>query len=339
MNIGSSIGLDLESVVNAISMGLILVDRNERVLLWNEWIVRHSGISAQQATGKLIDEVFHETPTPAFLSALRSTLQYGLPAVMSNALHRSPLPLYPMSDARLEQQRMHQSITITSMATPDMQRYGLIQVSDSSNAIRREKMLRSHSEILKREATTDSLTGIYNRRFFDEHYKMALGQSIRQKQPISVFMIDVDYFKEYNDYYGHMAGDKTLSNVANTIKNMLARSSDVVARYGGEEFILMLPNTNADHAIQFAEKLRQAIWHLAIPHVSSKIAAQLSVSIGVSTFEHANCGNERSLILAADTALYEAKRNGRNQVRAMSLSAFLSQEKTTVSSPELASTV
>lgn len=329
MSVDSSIALDLESIVNAISMGLILVDRNERVLLWNEWIVRHSGITTQQATGKPIEEVFREAPTPAFLSTLRNTLQYGLPAVMSNALHRSPLPLYSMSDARLDHQRMHQSITITSLATPDMQRYGLIQVSDSSNAIKREKMLRSHSEILKREATTDSLTGIYNRRFFDEHYKMALGQSVRQKQPISVFMLDVDYFKEYNDYYGHMAGDKTLSNVAMTIKNSLARSSDVVARYGGEEFILMLPNTDAEHAMQFAEKLRQAIWNLAIPHVSSKIATQLSVSIGVSTFDQTHCGNERSLVLAADTALYEAKRNGRNQVRAMSLDNFVAQEKNT----------
>lgn len=324
----SSTSLNFESIINAINVGLILVDRDQKVLLWNEWVARHSDIPMENALGKPLNDAFVEPPSPALLAAVRNTLQYGLPVVLSNALHRSPLALYQITDARMEENRMHQSVTITSLSGDDLQRYCLIQIADSSNSIKREKMLRSHSEVLRKEATTDSLTGLYNRRFFDEHYKMAMGQAVRQKLPISIFMVDIDYFKDYNDYYGHLAGDKTLNTVASTLKNILTRSSDVVARYGGEEFILMLPNMASDNALQFAEKLRRAIWNLAIPHIKSKIGSQLSISIGVSTFDQNSGGNERSLILAADTALYDAKHKGRNQVSCLALSSFVVPERT-----------
>jgi diguanylate cyclase (GGDEF)-like protein len=312
---------DLASILNVISMGLIVVDSDENVLLWNEWMVKSSEVPEQLALHRSIATAFKETPSPGFLSALRNSLNYGLPVVLSNALHRSPLPLYATSDADQEKLRIHQSIAITPLPASDGKRCCLIQISDSSNSIKREKMLRSHSEILKRDATTDSLTGIYNRRFFDEHYKMALGLSIRQKLPLSVFMVDIDFFKEYNDYYGHPNGDKALIKVAQTLKAQLARATDVLARYGGEEFILILPNMPQDHALPFADKLRAAIWDAAIPHLKSKIASQLSISVGVSTYDQINHGDVKSLIQSADSALYQAKQQGRNQV------AFLAPAK------------
>ncbi|MFZ6749839.1 diguanylate cyclase [Undibacterium sp. Ren11W] len=304
----------LTNILNAVSLGLIVVDSDEQILLWNEWIAKSSDIPEQQALQKKIAEVFKEAPNPAFLSALRNSLNYGLPAVLSNALHRSPLPLYATADADQEKQRIHQSIAITPLPENQGKRCCLIQISDSSNSIKREKMLRSHSEILKRDATTDSLTGIYNRRFFDEHYKMALGLSIRQKLPLSIFMVDIDFFKEYNDYYGHPEGDKALISVAQTLKAQLARATDVLARYGGEEFILILPNMPQEHAEPFAERLRAAIWDSNIPHLKSKIASQLSISIGVSTYDQIQQNDVKLLIQSADSALYQAKQLGRNRV-------------------------
>lgn len=305
--------LNLASILNVINMGLIVVDSDENILLWNDWVVKNSEVPEAEALQKPIASAFKEVPSPAFLSALRNALNYGLPVVLSNALHRSPLPLYTVSDADQVKLRIHQSIAITPLPASDGKRCCMIQISDSSNSIKREKMLRSHSEILKRDATTDSLTGIYNRRFFDEHYKMALGQSLRQKLPLSVFMVDIDFFKEYNDYYGHPSGDKALITVAQTLKSQLSRATDVLARYGGEEFILVLPNMPREHALPFADKLRQAIWNAAIPHLRSKISDQLSISIGVSTYEERNT-EPASLIQAADSALYQAKQLGRNQV-------------------------
>lgn len=315
----------LESVLCAINIGLIVVDSQENILLWNDWIVRQSAISKNQAINGKLSEVFQEPISNAFLAALRNTLSYGLPAVLSNALHRSPLPLFASEDAQQKGVRMHQSISITPLATSDGKRCCLIQITDSTTSIKREKMLRSHSDMLKRDATTDSLTGIYNRRFFDEHYKMALGQSARQKMPLSVFMVDIDFFKEYNDYYGHPAGDKALIKVASNLKAQLARSSDVLARYGGEEFILMLPNMPQEYALAFADKLRLAIWSLALPHQKSRIGQQISVSIGISTYDQDNEGATLALIEAADAALYKAKQNGRNQVCFMPLSTFCAQ--------------
>ena len=312
----------LESIIGSINMGLIVVDNDENILLWNDWVVKHSGISKNQALKEKIETVFQEPPSPAFLSALRNALSYGLPVVLSNALHRLPLALYIRSEKQTEKVRMHLSIAITPLTVTHGKPCFLIQISDSSTSIRREKMLRSHSEILKRDATTDSLTGIYNRRFFDEHYRMALGQAARQKLPLSVFMIDIDFFKEYNDYYGHPTGDKTLIKVANALKAQLSRSTDVVARFGGEEFILMLPNMPEEHAMSFANRLRIAIWDMAIPHLKSRISQQISVSIGVSTYDQRSDSATPFLVDAADAALYKAKQNGRNQTYYGPLSEF-----------------
>lgn len=314
MSAVKSAAFSLDSIVNSINLGLIVVDSGKNILLWNDWVSKYSGIAAESAIGHKISGVFKEAPSPAFLAALKNTLAYGLPAVLSNALHRSPLALYPDSDTAPEQARMHQSITLSPLSSPDNKRCCLIQISDSSNSIKREKMLRSHSEILKREATTDSLTGIYNRRFFDEHYKIASGQSIRQKLPLSVLMVDIDFFKEYNDYYGHPAGDKTLIKVAHMLKTQLSRSSDVLARYGGEEFILALPNMPEQHAIAFANRLKTSIWEMAIPHLKSKIGTQLSISIGICTYDQMQHADVATLIQNADNALYQAKQHGRNQV-------------------------
>ena len=312
-------------IFNSINLGLILVNGQQQVALWNDWVVKHSGVKTSEALTKNITEAFSEAPSQSFISAVSNTINYGLPVVLSNALHRSPLALY---ERGLEQtgKRIHQSISLTPITIAE-ERFCLIQISDSTTSIKREKILRSHSELLKKEATTDGLTGLYNRRFFDEHYKMALGHTLRQNTPLSVFMVDIDFFKEFNDHYGHVAGDHALIQVASTLKKQLQRASDVVARFGGEEFVLMLPHMNQEAASQFAEKLRQAIWDLNIPHVKSQIAQQVSISIGYSTLPGNDASEPNILLTTADAALYRAKRNGRN------MSFFLNPQPTQESSP------
>ncbi len=308
-----------DQIFNTINIGLILVNADQQVLMWNEWMVKHSDVSANQAITKTIAEVFNERPNAAFLTSLRNTLNYGLPVVLSNALHRSPLALYDPSDLSDDRVRMHQSISITPLFSEDEEHCCLIQITDSSASIKREKMLRSHSEILKKEASTDSLTGIYNRRFFDEHFAIAMAHSRRQKLPLSIFMLDIDFFKEYNDFYGHIAGDKALIKVAKTLKTQLLRATDIVARYGGEEFVLMMPNMPEQGAMQFAEKIRAAIFDIAIPHTKSRICQQISISIGVSTYLSDKDISLHNLLEAADAALYKAKQSGRNQSHYLAL--------------------
>lgn len=319
----STVQLYQHHILDCINIGLIVVDADENILLWNAWLEKHSGISAEKAINQKIEDAFAEAPSPAFMSALRNNITYGLPCVLSNALHRSPLALFNFDDNFNQQIAIHQSITITSLVTNDGSRCCLIQISDSSTSIRREKMLRSHSEVLKKDATTDSLTGLFNRRFFDEHYKISLGQAIRQKHPLSIFMVDIDYFKQYNDYYGHLAGDRILIQVAAVLKSQISRSSDMLARYGGEEFVMVLPNMTEDNAMHFADKLVTAVSQLSLPHLKSKIVKHITISAGVSTYDPNQHREVSALIDAADTALYKAKQQGRNQACLLPLDTLL----------------
>ncbi|MBC3871184.1 sensor domain-containing diguanylate cyclase [Undibacterium oligocarboniphilum] len=316
----------LNQIFNTISVGLIVVDRNNQIRLWNDWVEKRSNIEASAAIGQYITAIFDEPPSTAFTLAITKTIDYRLPVILSNALHRSPLPLYERNDKNREKKRIHQSITLTPLEVGG-ERQCLIQITDSTTSIKREKILRSHSELLKKEATTDSLTGIYNRRFFDEHFKMALAQAVRHGTSLSVFMVDIDFFKQFNDYYGHVAGDKALVQVAGALKSQLLRASDVLARFGGEEFVLMLPNISQESAMQFAEKLQNAIRDLHIPHEKSLASPHISISIGFSHFSKDALLDSAALLKTADAALYAAKNNGRNRIFFLSLPSLTEQSR------------
>jgi predicted signal transduction protein with EAL and GGDEF domain len=219
-----SYGFSTDEVVNRVNMGLIVVGRDWQILLWNDWMSRHSRIPRDQALQKSIIALFGEQMSPGFLRGLNNVIGYGLPSILSSALHRSPLPLFLTHDMREAPLRMHQSIIMTPLTGTGEPATDagvcLIQVTDSSTSVKREKMLMSHSEALKRDAITDGLTGIYNRRFFDESYLLATRHAKRQRSTISLFMVDIDYFKLYNDGYGHVQGDRALQQVANVLRTL-----------------------------------------------------------------------------------------------------------------------
>jgi diguanylate cyclase (GGDEF)-like protein len=162
-------------------------------------------------------------------------------------------------------------------------------------------------------AAVDELTGLFNRRYFDDLLENELHRTIQsQDAPLSLIVCDVDYFKRYNDTYGHKAGDECLQQIADTLRRQARRSSDCVARYGGEEFVIVLPRTDIHAAIDIAETARKAVLGLSIPHASSSIVPVVTVTLGVA------CTNQLAeydnLFEAADRNLYIAKNNGRNRV-------------------------
>jgi diguanylate cyclase (GGDEF)-like protein len=164
----------------------------------------------------------------------------------------------------------------------------------------------------------DSLTGIANRKFFDEQYLLHYKNAAREDKLISILMIDIDYFKDYNDAYGHLAGDQCLRSVAEIINNSLKRPIDVAARYGGEEFIVMLYDTNEEGALHIAESIRKNVQSAVKPHKASKCADCITVSIGTATSKPSRMSSSIDLIANADKALYEAKVSGRNSTRQFS---------------------
>ncbi|TMV18292.1 diguanylate cyclase [Paenibacillus thermoaerophilus] len=172
--------------------------------------------------------------------------------------------------------------------------------------------LKRHRDFLKRISSIDGLTGLANRRRFDEYFEKELLRAVRNKQPISLMMLDVDHFKAYNDHYGHLAGDECLKAIAGALTRCLHRPGDLIARYGGEEFVCLLPETGALGAGHLAETMREAVWKLNMLHEYATNDRRVTISIGVLTLVPSSAVRLEELIWNADEMLYEAKRAGRN---------------------------
>lgn len=169
---------------------------------------------------------------------------------------------------------------------------------------------------LEQISNTDTLTNLANRRHFDETLAKEISRHSRQSISLALIICDIDYFKQYNDTYGHQQGDKCLRQVANSIKKTSARGEDLVARYGGEEFAVILPNTNEEQASKIAEKIRARVHDLDLSHKTSEVSDHVSVSLGFACVIPDSGTTMSDLIEDADRALYRAKREGRNRVRA-----------------------
>jgi len=191
----------------------------------------------------------------------------------------------------------------------------MLQRDEAYRALRRsqQELLRANLE-LRRLTHSDGLTGLSNRRYLDEFLSAEWKRAERERTEVSLLMIDVDYFKPYNDTYGHVAGDNVLRSVATTIRREIRQPRDLVARFGGEEFAVVLPGTGSAGARLLAEKMRRDVAGLALPHVGSAVSEHLTISIGVATLTPAPGLAETALIEEADAALYRAKRDGRNRV-------------------------
>jgi two-component system, chemotaxis family, response regulator WspR len=173
------------------------------------------------------------------------------------------------------------------------------------------QQLRIANEILKDLYTSDPLTNLSNRGSFDQHLTLEWQKHVENKIWLSLIMIDVDYFKAFNDTYGHQAGDNCLIRIAETISNSLHRPTDFVARYGGEEFVVLLPQTDAGGAVEVAEKIRKAVSKVNIKRGPDE---HVTISCGVATSMQNSKSSAEELLKAADLALYAAKKSGRNKV-------------------------
>lgn len=160
----------------------------------------------------------------------------------------------------------------------------------------------------------DALTRSSNRRLFDQRLEAEWVNASRTARPLSMILLDIDHFKQFNDRYGHVQGDECLVKVANALKRIGCREKDVVARYGGEEFVLLLPETDEKTAIELAGRCRQAIEALAVPHENSACSPFVTASVGVGTIVPSSEGRSRDFCESVDRQLYAAKQNGRNQI-------------------------
>ena len=202
-----------------------------------------------------------------------------------------------------------ESITFTAIARDISERVSHFNVLRDMS-----EQLFQTNEKLNLVARTDELTGLSNRRYFDEILEKEFHRTARNNKPISLLYCDIDYFKNYNDAYGHQAGDLCLQKVSECINDCFQRASEFPARYGGEEFVVILPGIDASSAHKYADNLRHAIWDMALPHKDSEIASRVTISIGTGTLFMDKHSNADDLVRMADLALYSAKSAGRNRV-------------------------
>jgi diguanylate cyclase (GGDEF)-like protein len=184
----------------------------------------------------------------------------------------------------------------------------MVRISD-----RMQAELSRLSEELKRMSRIDALTGLYNRRCFNELFQREWNGAVRAGSILSVIMIDVDFFKRYNDHYGHIPGDVCLQDIAGALTEGIRRPRDLLARYGGEEFVVLLPETDQGGAIRVAENLIDKVRGLAIPHAMSPDIRRVSISAGVADARPKEGANSGEVLNAADEALYRAKAAGRDR--------------------------
>lgn len=173
--------------------------------------------------------------------------------------------------------------------------------------------LKLKSDWLEELSMLDGLTHIPNRRYFDENYEKLYKEALREAGSLTVLMIDVDFFKNYNDHYGHGKGDECLIKIATALKNALKRPSDIVARYGGEEFVVILKDIDNEGAKSVAQSLLREVEELALKHAYSEASPSVTISIGMALKEATATLSREELLEQADNALYKAKAQGRNR--------------------------
>ncbi len=297
-------------------MPTFVIDAQCRVIIWNKACERLTGVKASEVIGTQEHwRGFYDAPRPclADLIALGRTEEIdalyaehdhaGEDAITAHGRKAENWCVMPQVGSRLY---------LYIDAGPIFDDSGkLIAVVETLRDMTVQKEAQAQ---LERLATRDGLTSVANRRSFDDTLNTEWRRATRESRALSLLMIDVDFFKPYNDTYGHQGGDECLRQVAAAMTNVVKRASDCVARYGGEEFAVLLPATDPAGASIVAERIRAAVETLKLPHNASKIADHVTVSIGAASLLVGNEGLSAGLVAAADAALYRAKHAGRNRV-------------------------
>jgi diguanylate cyclase (GGDEF)-like protein len=303
---------DLSSrAVNLVNCGIIVLDAKQQIVLWNSWMVSRSAQSALRVRDRSLFEVFPELRGSHVESAVLAALTDDLATNIAQSHSRAPFPLREAGS--FDGARIDQAVSVTPF-NDSKEHFCLIEIRDVSGAVDRERRLLDHAESLRARSYVDGLTGIANRRYFDVALERELRRAQRLGGELSLLLMDIDSFKAYNDHFGHQQGDTCLSTVAQALAAMLKRPADVAARYGGEEFAAILPDTSTEQARAHANAIREHLAALAIAHAPSATRPQVTLSIGVASFDKERLNQASALVEAADKALYAAKRAGRDRV-------------------------
>lgn len=292
----------LASSLDTLNIGLEIWDAQDRLLLYNKKINQlntnfHTPEHIGQTFEALVRAKLARRQIPAAIGREEQWLAQHL---ATRGRHKEP---------RLKELRGDQWVNTYETPTPE----GHLVTSwvDVTEQVRQRKILEANNQRLAQQSSMDELTGLANRRRFYEALVTEWQRAARSSTPLSLLMVDIDHFKQFNDNYGHVAGDECLRRVAGVLEQCVRRAGEMVARYGGEEFVLLLPGADLAHACETAQKCLELMEKEVMPHIASPTADHVTISIGVACLLPDATLEPASMVNAADAAMYRAKTAGR----------------------------
>jgi diguanylate cyclase (GGDEF)-like protein/PAS domain S-box-containing protein len=305
----------LLTLLQAIDVGLVIVGRDYRITLWNSFMENHSGRTADRVLGKSLFELALEVPEDWLKQKLDTT--FALENRTCTTWEQRPYlfryksyrPITGMTE------HMYQDVSFLPLRglTGEVEHIGIV-LYDVTDVAEHKLKLEAANRRLEAVSRLDSLTGLFNRGYWDECLRQEFARYRRMPRDSSLVLFDVDHFKAINDEHGHTAGDEVLRQLGRLLNETL-RSTDIVGRYGGEEFAIILPDTAAANARIMAEHLRQNVSALQIPHEPAPL--RITVSIGIAAITD-DMPDAKTWVMLADQALYRAKADGRDRIAVFS---------------------
>ena len=299
-------------IVDSLNNGVVVIDHDMRILVWNRWMQQHSGLGQDQVINKKIDQLFPEIVKKGFIWKVKNVFKLGNFAFFSQELHqyllRFPAPRYLNSGF----ENMQQSVVISPIKGPGREvGQVLVSITDETDAVLLRQRLKKANERLEELSRIDHLTQVPNRRYLVERLEQELSRHQREGKDLSLAILDIDYFKKINDSHGHLCGDRALAELAALVRGCL-RQYDMVGRYGGEEFCIIFPGAGIQAARGVLTRVREALKETMFRWEDKHF--KMTVSVGLaSTSERPEIGAD-ALLKLADEALYQAKETGRDRI-------------------------
>jgi diguanylate cyclase (GGDEF)-like protein/PAS domain S-box-containing protein len=298
-------------LMEMLAIPVFVLDTDSRVMIWNRACERLTGVAAGEIIGTSEHRrTFYDDPRPTLADLVIQDRTDEIRHIYPRAAQAKPVVPGLSAESWCDMPRIGRRRYLAADASPIVDDLGrMTAVVETLRDLTDEKQAQIALEQL---ATRDGLTGLANRRCFDETLHAEWARALRQHQPLSLLMVDVDNFKAYNDAHGHLGGDECLKRIANAVASEM-RTNDLVARYGGEEFAVILPNQSLKGAAIVAERIRCRVEQLQVP---SRLAPNqhVTVSIGAATALASPDTDASQLVAIADAALYRAKHMGRNRI-------------------------
>jgi len=291
--------------------GVMIIDKQYRIVYWNRWLEYHSNILSETIQGQSFKIAFPDLADSRLFELVQQVIEENLSGMISAALNRSLLPLYPSINHQLKQINvMNQMVQVTGMHDANGQQLAMVQVTDMTHSQVRHAQIKAQSQTIEALENVDQLTRLPNREKFDHDFHQEFKRIMRARANLVATIIEVDHFDNFERQYGANKAQEVLVKISDIFSSLLCRDTDIVTRYNKDSFALILPYTSEAGSQLIAQELRKAVHALKVPHALSATSSALTVSIGLAFISPQSNEEEPRFVEALNFALAAAKEAG-----------------------------